>query len=140
MPDPALDALIINARHCLTWAAICQHYLKQQPKPEQRALFQDLQDAEQLALAELASILRKHDIRPGDLQIFEHLLQQAKARKSEETRLRFVQRGLAQALQWYQERIESADTSLRPTWQLLYDRLAPLAARCDGLLAQDNRQ
>lgn len=140
MPDPALDALIINARHCLTWAAICQHYLQQQPKPEQRALFADLLAVEQLALAEQARILRVHDIRPGDLQIFEQLLQQAKARKSERTRLRFVQRGLAQALLWYQERIENADASLRPTWQLLYDRLAPLAAQCDELLAQDDRQ
>jgi len=136
MPDFDLDPVLVNARHCLTWAAICQHYLQRNPKDDFRQLLVDLLDAEQAAISELTHLLRQHDVRPGDLGVFTQLLQQARARRTDQARMHFIQQGLEHALKWYAAQAESSDPRLRDLWQRLHDQLVPIENRFSAILSQ----
>ncbi|NOZ73647.1 MAG: hypothetical protein GXP38_17445 [Chloroflexi bacterium] len=136
MPDTELDAVITNTRHCLTWVAICNHYLQRNPKEDFRDLLEELLVAEQQAVAELAGILRQHGIRPGDLTMLDSLYAQARVRKTDQARMRFIQQGLANSDEWYQTQIQASSPPLRELWQSLSDRQKAIEAKFSAILAQ----
>jgi len=139
LSDTDLNALSANIRHSLTWSAICEHYLRRRPKKDFRSLLEELQTTEQLIAADLAHILRQHNTRPGDLAVLGSLLAQARVRKTDETRMRFIQQGLANSHTWYLAQIEASAPPLRDIWQTPCDQLAAIEAKFSAILAQSEQ-
>lgn len=136
MLDTELDAIITNTRHCLTRAAICEHYLQRNPKEDFRDLLEELLVLEQDAVAELAGILRQNDIKPGDLTVLDSLLAQARVRKTDQARMHFIQQGLVHSLAWYENQIQISSPPLNEVWQHLHDQQAAIEAKFSAILAQ----
>jgi mycothiol S-conjugate amidase len=97
-----------------------KEYLRQNPKPELAALLDKLSDPEQETIYELATALRRIDRTPGSIAPDPKVVAQALSCKSSWSRGQFLRAGAQNALLWYQEHLESAESDEeRALWETM---------------------
>lgn len=111
-----------NLRYKLTYIKIFETYLESERQTVVTELLRSLLQAYQIAIAPLASYLRRMDVAAQELELDEKLLDHAFSRSDTESQLRFIHDGLSRAASWYKtqlaDRQMAADLELR---QLLID-------------------
>jgi len=111
-----------NLRYKLTYIKIFETYLESERQVVVTELLRSLLQAYQIAIAPLASYLRRMDVAAQELELDEKLLDHAFSRSDTESQLRFIHDGLSRAASWYKtqlaDRQMAADLELR---QLLID-------------------
>jgi len=111
-----------NLRYKLTYIKIFETYLESERQMVVTELLRSLLQAYQIAIAPLASYLRRMDVAAQELELDEKLLDHAFSRSDTESQLRFIHDGLSRAASWYKtqlaDRQMAADLELR---QLLID-------------------
>ena len=118
--------LFYNIGYRATWVEIDRYLLRQDLKKAGDAFMVEMLEIDQSAVERLAKTLRQHDQVPGRAKLDEHLIEQAKVRRTLETRLSFVEQGLRTSLQWYQNRLVESDQTFHELWQQLHDEQANL--------------
>lgn len=135
MPDP-IDDLIANLRFCRAWADICEHYLSPAPTPEAGRFLRHMLATERQIVEELAHELRQKGVAAGQIEGNDDLIADADKRRTQSTRLQFIQIGLERMLAWHQSRLADPASPYHDLWQNLHDRQALLLIEVKRLLGQ----
>ncbi|MCO6451038.1 MAG: hypothetical protein J5I90_09665 [Caldilineales bacterium] len=134
MNDAFVQDMITNLRYHMAWIAICENYLRAQPKSDVTAFLQAFQAAEQEAIEIIAYELRQRGVSPARLGAHENLITDGLNRHTTRSRVQFIVIGLDRSMVWYEERLAGGDAESTAFWQTLFDLLAPQAAAAKALI------
>ena len=126
--------LITNLHFHQSWITICQEYLSTDPTLPFDRFLRRMLDVEKESMEMVAKALRLAGHPPGRVSGNDETVTEARRRRTQSTRLQFIQVGLDRSVVWYQVRLATPDDPHLDLWQPLYDRHAMLLAEINDLL------
>jgi hypothetical protein len=129
MTDPIVaKRLIRNLRYKLTYVKVFEDFMATNPGPVVSGLLKSLIEAQQSAIAPLASYLRSRDVSTQDLELNDKLLAHAATRDNLKSRLNFIRDGLFKAADWYKIQLTDKQMTGDPELQNLLLELGEIDA------------
>lgn len=122
MPKRSTDDLINNLRFRSTWVALCEYLLARRPESAFTEFLREMREVELVAVESVARHLRQDGSPPSTVGIDEYLLEQARVRRTEDGRMRFVAHGLERSMAWYQAKLTETNHPHLDLWRQLLDQ------------------